>query len=149
MLRTSVNPPHHETSRSWQLLVFFVGGRRVAVKTHEVGEISHWGESIPVSGQTPFITAVIRRNQIVLPVFDLAAALRCTVQGRCPLCLRVKHAVGDMVLCIDEAIPVLLTLDHAMIQTYQGTDVPAEESYTHGQEQIPILSVSRMVMGLW
>jgi chemotaxis signal transduction protein len=149
MLRTSGHFTHHGTSRSWHLLVFSVGGRRVAVKTLDVGEISHWGESIPVSGQTPFVTAVVRLNEKVLPVFDLAAAFRRTVKGSRPLCLRVKHSVGDMVICIDDEIPVLQTLEHAMIQTYQGTDVPAEGSYAHGQEEVPILSVSRLGMGSW
>lgn len=147
MLRTSGNSPHHETHDSWHLLVFSVGGRRVAVKTLEVGDISHWDESIPVSGQTPFVTAVVRRNQAVLPVFDLSAMLQRAVQGSSLLCLRVKHPDGDMVICIDEVIPVLQTLDHAMIRPYQGTDMPAEGSYVQGQDEVPILSVSKLGMG--
>ena len=149
MLRTNSLSQHHGTTRAWHLLVFSVGGRRLAVKTVEVGDISQWSESIPVSGKTPFVSAVVRLNQTVLPVFDLAAALQRTVQGNSPLCLRVKHSLGDIVMCIDEEIPVLQTLDHSMIQTYKGADVPTEGSYAHGQEEIPILSVSKLGKGSW
>ncbi len=147
MLRTKEHSRYHGTSPSWQLLVFSVGGRRLAVKTLEVGDISQWGEPIPVFGRTPFVTAIVRLNQTVLPVFDLAAMLERVVQGSSPLCLRVKHASGDMVICIDEAIPVLRTLEHSMIRPYRNTDVPAEGSYADGQEEIPILSMSRLGMG--
>ena len=149
MLRTNGYSQHREAPRSWHLLVFSVGGRRLAVRTLEVGDISQWRESIPVSGRTPFVTAVVRRNQTVLPVFDLAAALHRTVQGNSPLCLRVKHSLGDMVICIDEEIPILQTLDHSMIQTYGDRDMPAEGSYAYGQEEVPILSVSKLGMGSW
>ncbi|MFO0699119.1 MAG: chemotaxis protein CheW [Nitrospira sp.] len=149
MLRTNGISQHRAASRSSQLLVFSVGERRLAVNTLEVGDISQWSEPIPVAGRTPFVTAMIRLNQTVLPVFDLAAALQRTVQGKSPLCLRVKHVLGDMVMCIDEKIPVLQTLDYSMIQTYRGTDVPADGSYVHGQEEIPILSVSKLGKGSW
>jgi chemotaxis signal transduction protein len=147
MLRTNSKAQRHEIPRSHHLLEFSVGGRRLAVKTLEVGGVSPWGESIPVSSQTPFVTAVVRCNQTVLPVFDLAAALQCAVQGNSPLCLKVKHSLGDMAICIDEEIPVLQTLDQTLIQAYRGTNVPAEGSYVHGQEDVPILSASRLGMG--
>lgn len=84
MLRTTGRSRHHGMPRSWHVMVFSVGGRRLAVKTVEVGDISQWGESIPVSGRTPFVTAVVRRDQTVLPVFDLAAVLHRTVQETVP-----------------------------------------------------------------
>lgn len=144
MLRAGDKSRHHITRRSWQVLVFSVGGRRLAVKTSDVAGISQWNESIPVAGRTPFVTAVVRLNQAVLPVFDLAACLQLSVQGRSPFCLRVKHPLGDMALCVDEEMPVLHTLDHAMIQAYQGKDLPADGSYANGLDDIPILSVSRL-----
>jgi chemotaxis signal transduction protein len=130
--------------QSLQLLVFSVGGRRLAVRTFDVSGISPWNGSISVAGRTPFVTAVIRHEKTVLPVFDLAASLQLTVQGRSPLCLRVKHPLGEMAMCIDEEIPVLQALDRAAIQTYRGKDLPAEGSYTNGLDEIPILSVSRL-----
>lgn len=147
MLRTGGKSPHQGMPQSWRVLVFSVGGRQLAVKTVEVTEISQWIPSIPIAGKTPFVTAVVRLDHVVLPVFDLAAALHCGVQGDHPLCLRVKHPLGEMVMCIDEAIPVLHTITHAMVQTYRGTDLPAEGSYTNGLDEIPILSVSRLGMG--
>jgi chemotaxis signal transduction protein len=144
MLRTGQKHQRETARQSWQLLVFSVGGRRLAVKTSDVSGISHWNESIPVAGRTSFVTAVVRQGQTVLPVFDLAASLHLTVQGSSPLCLRVKHPLGEMAMCIDEEIPVLHTVDPASIQTYQGKDVLAEGSYTNGLDEIPILSVSQI-----
>lgn len=147
MLRASGKSKPHGVRESWRVLAFSVGGRQLAVKIAEVTEILRWSSSIPVSGETPFVTAVVRLDHVVLPVFDLAAALHCGVQGSHPLCLRVKHPLGEMVICIDEAIPVLHTIDQAMIQTYRDTDLPTEGSYANGLAQIPILSVSRLGMG--
>jgi hypothetical protein len=129
---------------SFQLLVFSVGGRRLAVRTFDVSGISPWNGSISVASRTPFVTAVIRHEKTVLPVFDLAASLQRAVQGRSPLCLRVKHPLGEMAMCIDEEIPVLQALDRAAIQTYRGNDLPVEGCYTNGLDEVPILSVSRL-----
>jgi hypothetical protein len=144
MLRTGEKHQRRATVQSWNLLVFSVGGRRLAVKTLDVVGISHWEADIPVAGRTPFISTVVRQDHIVLPVFDLAAFLHLSVQGGNPLCLRVKHPLGDMALRIDEDIPVLHTLDPAGIQTYRGKDMPVDGSYTSGPDEIPILSVSRI-----
>ncbi|MBX3330981.1 MAG: chemotaxis protein CheW [Nitrospira sp.] len=144
MLRTGHAHQWETARQSCQLLVFSVGGRRLAVKTLDVSGISQWNESIPIAGLTPFVTAVVRQGQTVLPVFDLAASLHLTVHGNSLLCLRVKHPLGEMVMCIDEEIPVLHTFDLSVIQTYHGKDLPAEGSYTNGLDEIPILSVSRL-----
>jgi chemotaxis signal transduction protein len=136
---------HRETVRqSWPLLVFSVGGRRLAVKTCDVLGISEWNGSIPVAARTPFVTAVVRQGRTVLPVFDLAAFIRLTVQGTNPLCLKVRHPLGEMAMCIDEEIPVLHAFDPAALQIYHGKDVPSEGSYTNGLDEIPILSISRL-----
>lgn len=144
MLRASHKYQRETTRQSWPLLVFSVGGRRLAVKTFDVSGISLWNESIPVAGRTPFVTGLVRQGQTVLPVFDLAASLRLTVQGSSPLCLTIKHPLGEMAMRIDEEIPVLHTCDPATIQTYQNKDLPAEGSYINGLDEIPILSVSRL-----
>jgi hypothetical protein len=144
MLRTGQKHQRETARQSWQLLVFSVGGRRLAVKTFDVSGISPWNESIPVAGQTPFVTAVVRQGQTLLPVFDLAAFLHRAVQGSSPLCLRVKHPLGEMAMCIDEDIPILHTFDPATLQVYHGKDLPAEGSYTSDLDEIPILSVSRL-----
>lgn len=114
------------------------------MKALDVSGISQWSEPIPISAQTPFVTAVVRQGQAVLPVFDLAASLHLTVQGSSPLCLKVKHPLGEMAMCIDEEIPILHAFDSVALQTYQGKDLPAEGSYINGLDEIPILSVSRL-----
>jgi chemotaxis signal transduction protein len=144
MLRVRGKQQRQATCPSWMLLVFSVGGRRLAVKTSEVAGISQWNSPIPVGSRTPFIMAVVRQGQTVLPVFDLAAALRLCVEGSNPLCLRIKHPLGDMVMCIDEEMPTLQTLEPAAIRTYREKDVPAEGSYTSGLDEIPILSIAQL-----
>ena len=144
MLRAGQKHQQEAVRRLWQLVVFSVGGRRLAVKTLDVSGISQWTESVPVAARTPFVTAVVRQGQTVLPVFDLAASLHVTVQGSSPLCLKVRHPLGEMAMCIDEEIPVLQTYDPAALQEYQGKDVPAEGSYTSGLDEVQILSVSRL-----
>jgi chemotaxis signal transduction protein len=144
MLRTGQKHQLETARQVWRLLMFSVGRRRLAAKISDVSGISQWNESISIAGRTPFFTAVVRQGQTVLPVFDLAAFLRLTVQGSSPLCLRVKHPLGDMAMRIDEEIPVLHILDPATLQPYEGKDLPAEGSYTNGLEVIPILSVSRL-----
>lgn len=132
------------TRSSWSLLVVTVGGRPVAVRRSEVVTIFQWTGCIPVASRTPFIAAVVRQDHAVLPVFDLASALCLCVQGNNPLCLRVKHPLGDMVMCIDEEMPVLQTVEPSAIKTYHGTNVPAEGSYASGPDEVPILSIARL-----
>ena len=144
MLRSGHKHPRGTARQLCQLLVFSVGGRRLAVKTSDVASISPWTQSVQVAGRTPFVTSVVRQGQTVLPVYDLAASLHLTVQGSSPLCLRVKHPLGEMAMYIDEEIPVLHALDPAALQTYHGKDVPTDGSYTNGLDEIPILSVSQL-----
>jgi hypothetical protein len=145
MLKMRGKPQGHAARpTAWMLLVFSVGGRRLAVKTSEVAGISPWSAPIPIGSRTPFITAVVRQDQTVLPVFDLASALHLCVEGSNPLCLRIKHPLGDMVMCIDAEMPILQMLEPATIQTYRKQDVPAEGSYTSGLDEIPILSIAQL-----
>jgi chemotaxis signal transduction protein len=144
MLRSAVGTKQKISARMCPLVVFTVGGRRLAVKTDEVADISEWKESIPVPSRTPFIAAVVRREREVFPVFDLAGLLHVSMQGTHLLCLTVKHPHGTMALCIDEEMPVLHTLDTAAIQVYQGGDFEAVGSFTSGFDEIPIIAVSKL-----
>jgi len=144
MLRAGEKGQREAKHSPWNFVVFSIGGRRLAVKTLEVAGISPWKSSIPVGSRTPFITSVVRQDQTVLPVFDLASFLRLCVQGNHPLCLRIKHPLGDMVMCIDEEMPVLHTLEPSAIQVYRGKDIPAEGSYANGLDEIPILAISQL-----
>jgi chemotaxis signal transduction protein len=147
MLRGGSKQQQQAVSRTWNLLVFSVGGKRLAVKTEEVLDIVKWGGGIPVTTHTPFVSAIVRRDQAVLPVFNLADLLHVEVHGSHLLCLTVKHPLGNMAICIDEDMPVLETLDLSAIQTYAGQDIPTNESYRSGFDEIPILSMAQLAMG--
>jgi chemotaxis signal transduction protein len=147
MLRGARTGQRAAASKARKLLVFSVGGRRLATRAEEVVGIAPWKETIPIVSRTPFVSALIRQEHVVLPVFDLAGLLRVSVQGRSPLCLTAAHPLGNMVVCIDEEMPVLQTCDASGIQTYQGKDLPTEESYVIGFDEIPIVSLSRLVPG--
>jgi chemotaxis signal transduction protein len=144
MLRAGVGNQQKSATRFWNLLVFSVGGRKLAAKTDEVAGISEWKESVPVPSRTPFISSVLRQDQTVLPVFDLAELLHASVRGNYPLCLTAKHPRGTMAICIDEEMPLLQTLDASAIQQYQGSEFAAIGSFWSGHVEIPIIALSRL-----
>lgn len=96
-----------EAARPWLLVVFSVGGKRVAVRAEEVGGISPWPDAMPVPSLTPYVNAVIRQGEEVLPVFDFARLLMVQVTQAQPLCLRAKRPDGLMAVCIDPEVPTL------------------------------------------
>lgn len=147
MLRGVSTGQRGAASRAKNLLVFSVGGRRLATRAEEVIGIARWKESVPIVSRTPFVSAVVRQGYMVLPVFDLAARLHLAVQGSSPLCLTATHPLGHMAICIDEDVPALQPYEPSGIQRYRGTDVPAQESYMIGFDEIPILSLSQLVQG--
>ncbi|MGQ0694923.1 MAG: chemotaxis protein CheW [Nitrospiraceae bacterium] len=144
MLRAGIGNQQKSAPRSWNLLIFSVGGRRLAAKTDEVAGISEWKESVPVPSRTPFISSVVRHDQTVLPVFDLAELLHVSVRGNYPLCLTAKHPRGTMAICIDEEMPMLQTLDPSAIQQYQGSEFTAIGSFLSGHVEIPIIALSKL-----
>ncbi|MEC4889934.1 MAG: chemotaxis protein CheW [Nitrospira sp.] len=144
MLRGAVGRQQKAASRSCHLLMFTVGGRRLAVKTEEIGGISAWKGSFPIPSLTPFVSAVVRQDRGVFPVFDLAQLLRVTVQGEQALCLLAKQPGGAMAICIDEEMPSLHMPDTGTVHPYRGQDVPAVESVFVGFEEVPIISLARL-----
>jgi len=127
------------------LLLFSIGGRRLAAKMEEVVGVTSWSASIPVTGETPFLSGLVRQDQVVLPVCDLAGRLRVSVEGGHPLCLVTKHPLGHMAICIDETVPVMQVCDSVRLRTYQGNDLPAEQSCVVDMEEIPILHISQLL----
>ena len=114
------------------------------MKTDELAGVSKWTGSIPVASRTPFISSVVRLDQTVFPVFDLAELLHVSVRGDALLCLMAKHPRGTLAICVDEEMPVLHTLDHAAVQPYRGGEFPSIGSFTSGLDEIQILSVSKL-----
>src|SRR5439155_1142954 len=74
MLRTR-RGLNSKTTSTCTLMVFSVGGQRIAARTEEVGGVWPWTHTMPVPSGTAFVNALLRRGEDVLPVFDLAARL--------------------------------------------------------------------------
>lgn len=94
--------------------------------------------------RTPFVSSVIRRDQSVFPVYDLAGMLNVRVKGSQRLCLMAKQPAGAMAICIDEEMPVLHSLDITKIQTYRGQDLDAAGCFADEFEEVPIISLARL-----
>lgn len=145
MLRSAIGKAQTSAVRSCPLLVFSVGGRRLAVKTDEVASVSQWSGSIPVPSRTPYISAVVRRDEEVLPVYDLAAQLHVSPRGEELLCVTAKHPRGAVAICIDEDMPVLHSLESEGMRPYRGdVDCEAVGSFVSGLDEIPIISFAKL-----
>jgi len=80
-----------ERADSWSLMVFFIGGSMLAARTKDVGGVRPWTGAMQVPSRTPYVNALTRSGEDVLPVFDLAGMLNLRVQGDAPMCLIVKR----------------------------------------------------------
>lgn len=132
------------TKRSWNVVVFSVGGMKFAARTEEVGEVSPWTEAIPVPSRTPFVQAMMKRDNRVMPVYDLAARLSCTVQGSPLLCLVARHLDGPMAICIDADVPSIETVEGTSIRPNDGGDIESLGSVTIGGHEVVILALQRL-----
>lgn len=126
--------------RSWNLLVFSVGGERLAARTDDVGGIAPWANSIAVPSRTPFVQAMVRREKEVLPVYDLAARLNRSLLGDPLLCLVAKHVDGPMAICIDGDMPSLHTIEAGTLQFSTRTDIETIGSFNDGNGEIPVVA---------
>jgi len=125
-------------------VVFSVGGMKLAARTEDVGGVSPWTESIPVPSRTPFVQAMLKRDNLVLPVYDLAARLSRTVQGDPLLCLVARHLDGPMAICIDADVPSLETVDTAAIRPAGRGDIESLGSVMIGENDVAIVALQRL-----
>jgi CheW-like domain len=130
--------------RSWNLLVFSIGGERLAARTEDVGGIAPWINSIAVPSRTPFVQAMLRREKELLPVYDLAARLNRSLLGDPLLCLVAKHVDGPMAICIDGDMPSLHTIDAGALQLSIRTDIETIGSFNDGNGEIPIVAIQTL-----
>jgi len=100
-----------ERTDSWSLMVFSIGGSRMAARTKDVEGVRPWSGAMRIPSRTPHVNALVRNGEDVFPVFDLAGMLNLRVQGDMPMCLLVKHKDGPMAICIDADIPKLVTIE--------------------------------------
>ena len=134
----------HTTKLSWNVVVFSVGGVKLAARTEDVGGVSPWTESIPVPSRTPFVQAMLRRDNHVMPVYDLAARLRRKLIGSPLLCLVARHLDGPMAICIDAAVPSLETVDATAIRPNGRGDVETLGSVTIAGNDVAIVALQRL-----
>ncbi|MBI3808614.1 MAG: chemotaxis protein CheW [Nitrospirae bacterium] len=124
--------------------MFSVGGIKLAARTEDVGGVSPWTGTIPVPSRTPFVQAMLKRDNHVMPVYDLAARLNLTVQGDPLLCLVAHHLDGPMAICIDADVPSLETVDAAAIRPNGRGDIESLGSFTIGENDVAIVALQRL-----
>lgn len=146
MLRKSPGPSA-EVEKALSLLVFSVGGRRLAVKAEEVGGVWPWTQAMPVPSTTAFVGAVVRRGEEVLPVFDLAKRLNVQVQGQAALCLIGRHRLGQFAMRIDPQIPTLVSVDRAAFQADAGSEPGLEGHCVVEEAKLAVVSLGELLRG--
>ena len=145
MLRAARGQQHAQaTKRSWNVVVFSVGGMKLAARTEDVGGVSPWTESIPVPSRTPFVHAMLKRDNHVMPVYDLAARLSRKLTGSPLLCLVARHLDGPMAICIDADVPSLETVDATAIRQNGRGDIETLGSVTIGENDVAIVALQRL-----
>lgn len=132
------------TKRSWNVVVFSVGGLKLAARTEDVGGVSPWTESIPVPSRTPFVQAMLKRGNHVMPVYDLASKLSCKPHGNPLLCLVARHLDGPIAICIDADVPSLETVDATTIRPNIREDIETLGSVTIGGDDVAIVALQRL-----
>ena len=132
------------TKRSWNVLVFSIGGMKLAARTEDVGAVSSWTDTIPVPSRTPFVQAMLKRDNHAMPVYDLAARLSRKLIGSQLLCLVIRHLDGPMAICIDSAMPSLETVDAAVIRPNSSGDIESLGSVTIGEHDVTIVALQRL-----
>jgi chemotaxis signal transduction protein len=132
------------TKRSWNVVVFSVGGMKLAARTEDVGGVSPWTESIPVPSRTPFVQAMLKRDNHVMPVYDLAARLSRKLTGSPLLCLVARHLDGPMAICIDADVPSLETVDATAIRPNDRGNIETLGSVTIGENDVAIVELQRL-----
>ncbi|THJ10759.1 MAG: hypothetical protein CAF43_007840 [Nitrospira sp. CG24C] len=132
------------TKRSWNIVVFSVGGLKLAARIEDVGEVLPWAATIPIPSRTPFVQAMLKRDNCVMPVYDLAARLRRLVQGNPLLCLVARHVDGPMAICIDADVPTIAKADAASIRPSFERDIESLGSVTIGGNDVTIVALQRL-----
>jgi chemotaxis signal transduction protein len=132
------------TKRSWNVVVFSIGGIKLAARTEDVGGVSPWTESIPVPSRTPFVHAMLKRENHVMPVYDLAARLSRKLIGSPLLCLVARHLDGPMAICIDADMPSLETVDATAIRSNGTENVEMHGTVTIAGNDVAIVALQRL-----
>jgi len=130
--------------RSWNVVVFSVGGKKLAARTEDVGGVAPWIDPVPVPSRTPFVGAMLKREQEVMPVYDLGTRLSREPEGDPLLCLVARHVDGPMAICIDGIIPSLHSVDATQIVPSKRLDLETLGSFTDEGQEIDIVALQRL-----
>jgi chemotaxis signal transduction protein len=132
------------TNQSWPVVVFSVGGMKLAARTEDVGGISPWIESIPVPSRTPFVQAMLKKDNHVMPVYDLATRLDRKLRGNPLLCLIARHLDGPMAICIDADMPGIMTVDATAIRRNGERNIESLGSVMIDGNDVTIVALQRL-----
>lgn len=132
------------TKRSWNVVVFSVGGTKLAARTEDVGGVAPWIEPVPVPSRTPFLGAMLKREKEVMPVYDLAGRLQRELEGESLLCLVARHVDGPIAICIDSVIPSLHTIEIGQIVPSKRMDLETLGSFNNDGQDIDIVALQRL-----
>ncbi len=131
-------------ARMQNMVVFSVGGQRLAARTEEIGGVMPWPGATAVPSDTPFVTALVRQEKGCLPVFDLAAKFDRPMQKDERLCLVVKHVDGPLAICIDSHVPSLHVVARSAVQYRAGNDPDIAGTCIAGEEELPIINLTTL-----
>ncbi len=129
-----------KASSTWSLVVFSVGGRRLAARLEDVGGVWPWREPTLVPSRTPYVGAVLRQGHDFFPVYNLAGVLKVEIEGKEPLCLVLKTDKGPMAICIDETVPSMHAPDGAEVEPAAEDSRPQIGTCRIAGEDVPIYS---------
>jgi chemotaxis signal transduction protein len=130
--------------RSWNVVVFSVGGKKLAARTEDVGGVAPWIDPVPVPSRTPFVGAMLKREKEVMPVYDLGTRLSRHPEGDPLLCLVAHHVDGPMAICIDGVVPSLHSVDVAQIAPSKHLDLETLGSFSDEGQEIDIVALQRL-----
>lgn len=117
---------------------------KLAARIEDVGEVLAWSATVPIPSRTPFVQAMLKRDNDVMPVYDLAARLRRLVQGNPLLCLVARHLDGPMAICIDADVPAISRVDAVSIRQNGERDIESLGSVTIGENDVTIVALQRL-----
>ena len=145
MLRAARQQEQAVTSKkSWNVVVFSVGGMKLAARTEDVGGVAPWIEPVPVPSRTPFVGAMLKREKEVMPVYDLGTRLSREPEGDSLLCLVARHVDGPMAICIDSMIPSLHNIEIGRINPSTRSDLETLGSFNDEGQEIEIVALQRL-----
>jgi chemotaxis signal transduction protein len=143
-LRSRIAAHGPTKAKSVMLLVFSIGGRRMAARASDVGGIWPWSDVVSVPSGTPHIGAVLKRGEDILPVFDLAGRLSVRAKGAALLCLIAKRKDGLMAVCIDGDIPTLQSVNPESIRPVAWKDSDVIGTCRIEAEELPVYSLAHL-----